>query len=638
MITLQIKFNDVHAKTYKYIINFLNKYEFEDAFFFYLNFRIFFKAFANFYPINDPRTWQYIKKTRLVLYCFKGDAYNKELNSQFYLVTPWHTDPRWYIPLNWVTRDIVYMDNVYKQTKAANGIFYRVFSIQKTALTKIIEQPDNDPFSAPKLALSVPTIASFTFVDLQTPINLQCANCWQGVLYQANYPPGVSLSFSQRVPLNIGPGVTVRYNGYVPNADITISEHPFVVPFVEFCNTGTVSTYRGYTAAAMTNFKAFLIKYPILGNRILRKINAEPLYLKAVDTDDVLENTRFDGVNLIPDKDFFVVPDVTYLYYDNPPGTFSINYSGINFSNPEIKWSSLWHSDSPTGAFVSTTPTIGYRRYYNFSNTVKNEQVFILANDIQAISIFNKFNLPNYYNDEFRFSVSKHEENISTPLSNSNYYTSQPNYISDAANSIVIYTTIDQFGPSPYTKTFYLNTALDVPYSWPRYSNLSLGRDPTYMCELETMIEGIRALHIPDKLLCNTKFITQATILFQNIEIVTDNNGLFVFKPLVNKLNFIYPFRYIGIRTYAFKTRPRDLNGNTKKTDPFYNWTVKTPLANHTITVVNDYPILNISNTFENATIFYPISSLDPKNFVFYINTIYKNTIFFLNIQLFFTF
>ena len=100
----------------------------------------------------------------------------------------------------------------------------------------------------------------------------------------------------------------------------------------------------------------------------------------------------------------------------------------------------------------------------------------------------------------------------------------------------------------------------------------------------------------------------------------------------------LFPFPYIGIRTYAYKANPRNLNGITIKTDPFYNWTVKTPLAMQTVTAVNDLPILNLSNTFENTTVFFPLASLDPENFIFYINTIYKNTIFYLNLQLIFSF
>lgn len=643
MITLTIKylnsFNNKNINTY--ILNFLTKYQKDDAFFLYLNYRIFIKRFMEYYYINNISTWQYLKTTRLVLYCINHDDYQDEIENQFYLPVPFHTDPRWYIPLNWLTNDIIYMDNVYQQTQAADNILYSVFSIQKTILTKIIEQPDNDPYAAPSLALKLNAIPGATFVDLPNPTNITCANIWQALLYQADFPPGVALSFSQRVPIVPSIPTLARFNNFLPNNDVTISEHPLTVPFVEFTNTTTPSTYRGFTSNGMTNFRAYKIKYPIIGNKILKYINPEPLCLKKVEQEQIIDNYRFNGTQLVYDSNFFCVLDETYLFYENNAGGFAIDYGSINLANPDIQWTSCWHKSTQSGTYTNTQPIIGYSRYYNFEMQIRNEDLFILPNDIQAVAVYNRFTENNYYNENFYYSISKHQEPISIPLNNSNFYASQQNYRSDAANSISIIATTPITNPSvtysPYTEAYYTNPINDQPYSWSLYVNPAVRRYPTYICQLETMQEGIRSIYIPDKFLCNIKFVAQKIILFKDIEVKTDINGLFIYKPFISVLNTNFDFNFISIRTYAFKPRPADNSNNVIKTDPFFNWAVSTPLAKQTVGSENEYPILNLSNTFENTSIFFPLATINNDNFIFYFKTNYKSINFTLNLQLIFT-
>lgn len=614
------------------IINFFNRKHIQDAFFLHLHFRIFYKKFFQFYSFEKEETWILLKTDVVTLYLlYDTGPYNKEISSQFYLFIPYHDIPVWYIPLNWVTLNITYMDNVLNKTYATNFQLYSVFSIRQQLLTRIKELPDNDPYAGPILKDTLTNVPSSTLININNQFSgVLKSNIGQGIIIEATYPPGPLFSGSQRIPYQNGQ-LELRFNNSIQTDVPNLAEFPLQIPFVEYDIQRFAQLFTGTYSGVINLLEAFTIEYPIIGNSIkVPNFQYNPIFLVEPNQDNIFVDQIFNGTTLINQPGFVCIYDSTSLLnpVTNTVDVFT-NFGTTPLNNPDIKWTAMWHNGK-TGTKLWSNAIVagkvGYERYYNFvKQLVPNYK--ILPNDIQTIAVFNSNQTYNYPSLDYK--QSQQILDVTKNLNNNvQYYGIIRNFISDASNWICILGTFGDalIQQNPYSPNFW-NNFISTPNN--RFKYVTTNKNPAYYINLNPLVEGIRSAYMPDKFLTNVRIVMEKTITFKNVQITTDSNGEFLFEPIVTNLQQnTLDYNLVGIKSIYLNNQILDLNNQPAILDPFFNWSISSPIAKYSISYQNsDFkgPILSINNTYESRVIFNQVSSLANEKFKFFIKTNYKN-------------
>ncbi len=133
------------------IKEFLSRYEYSDAFFYYRNQKLFLSKIGYSF-LNYPWNWNSLNKNYLEIVPFRVGE--EDTSGQFFYDSNnlYPSEDLYYLPLNFLTNQVVYTSNS-AQTRTANNSTAQIFAIGNEVVSYAVDSQEAFPFSSPKPVL-----------------------------------------------------------------------------------------------------------------------------------------------------------------------------------------------------------------------------------------------------------------------------------------------------------------------------------------------------------------------------------------------------------------------------------------------------------------------------------------------------
>lgn len=559
--------------------NFFVRYNVDDAYFYYKQYRIFFNKFYNYFDLSLISTWRMLGMNYLILKCYnKSNKKLKDEESKCYFYKSFNQQNAiWYIPFNFTTKQLIYSDGTKFSTAAANGLYFKIFAINNEILGPLYEQYDNNPYSEPiqllingnlQADLNPGDIIQFSFQNTQ----------------QTNFPARtVELILWNGQPLdNIqrtsnGDGVQFVIAEQYPLEDTsTNSEKTYTYPIVHIFNEFE-SNYNGTqfclmsTSNAQKGATAFGLQTPIVGNTVYETGDVSnqppnmPYCLELINKNDLSINKLFNfqngtlnnanGFATYFQKTNFLNPttDSQGTIVQVPPneeGNGNLLYYDDVYSQyynpPQLPWTESYGSGE-----------LGYENYYNFTlSNIPGNYIYVppscLFTNLRYTFAFNvgsDFNIyatsrwpmlidQNINYQQYSYGNMIDNSNLDSNLKQSVLFGEQPNNQDGNLN----WSTFNNYINDPSQRRYVDSNP--NPGQWP-YPIVSKD-DP--------FTNGMRSTQFLQKILLNIKIKSTASVYIPDQPIFFTNNTARVYFKLsnipqkYNSFSFsynIYPYQQV---------------------------------------------------------------------------------------------